>query len=213
MKHPIRRILYCIVVSLFITMIHSCDENHTGVQTKSEITQNKVEKISLIIIPLGNVPVELLKELTPKFQIVSSNVRVQNPVNLPKLSYYPPRGRYRADSLISWLSKQAKLNEVYVGITTVDISTTLHGDKDWGVMGLGYSPGNACVISSKRLKNKSADSFFKVIIHEIGHTSGLPHCPIKECYMRDAEGGDHTAEEKGFCEKCTNYLRTKGWNI
>ena len=215
MKYSIQNILYCTVLTFSVAITCSCNDNHPKIKTKSQTNQNKPPQINIVILPLGNVPEALIKEITPQFRKVSSNVQVLNSVNLPKLSYYQPRDRYRADSLISWLGRKAKPNQVYVGITTVDISTTNEerGVDDWGVMGLGFCPGNACVISNKRLKDKSANGFFKVVIHEVGHTSGLSHCPTAGCYMRDAEGGDHTADENGFCEKCTTYLRTKGWNI
>ncbi|MGB3008377.1 MAG: matrixin family metalloprotease, partial [Chitinophagaceae bacterium] len=100
---------------------------------------------------------------------------------------------------------------VYVGITMNDISTTKGDVFDYGVMGLGFMPGHACVASNFRLREKK--NFFKVAIHELGHTTGLPHCPDKTCYMRDAEGGDHTNLEKGFCPDCKKHLVNCGWNL
>jgi archaemetzincin len=38
-------------------------------------------------------------------------------------------------------------------------------------------------------------------------------CPDKTCYMRDAEGGDHTDKEKGFYDKCKVYLKERGWKL
>lgn len=78
-------------------------------------------------------------------------------------------------------------------------------------MGLGYCPGKACVASDFRLKNKS--NYFKVMIHELGHTAGLPHCSVKTCYMRDAQGGDPTGEEKAFWDKCSIHLQKAGWKV
>ena len=85
---------------------------------------------------------------------------------------------------------------------------------DFGVMGLGYRPGNACVASTFRLnaENKS-EQFYKVAIHELGHTQGLKHCPDKTCFMRDAEGKNPTNEEKDFCQNCKKVLRSKHWKI
>jgi archaemetzincin len=130
---------------------------------------------------------------------------------IPATAYYKPRGRYRADSLIHWMRRQAKPDQVFIGITDVDISTTKGKYQDWGVMGLGYCPGNAAIASRFRLKNKSL--FWKVAIHELGHTTGLPHCPVKTCFMRDAEGGDPTGEEKEFCSKCKSVLVQNGWKL
>jgi len=130
---------------------------------------------------------------------------------MPDAAYYAPRKRYRADTLIHWMSSRAKDNEVYAGITMQDISTTKGDNPDYGVMGLGFKPGKACVASSFRLRDKK--NFFKVLIHELGHTAGLPHCPEKTCFMRDAEGRDPTGEEKEFCTKCKSYLKEKGWKL
>jgi archaemetzincin len=81
-------------------------------------------------------------------------------------------------------------------------------------MGLGFEPGNACVISTFRLsKTNFAAQFYKVALHELGHTQGLPHCPNKTCLMRDAEGSNHLDEETGFCPSCKAYLKSKGWLI
>lgn len=128
---------------------------------------------------------------------------------MPALAWYSPRQRNRADSLIHWMARRARPGEIWLGITEQDISTTKGSNPDYGVMGLGFHPGQAAVASNYRLRNKQ--HFYKVAIHELGHTMGLPHCPDKSCYMRDAEGGDPTADEKYFCTGCRGRLRQKGW--
>ena len=70
---------------------------------------------------------------------------------LPRSAYYPPRNRYRADSLINFLGRATQAGHVTIGITSKDISTSKGIYTDWGVMGLGFCPGNACVASSFRL--------------------------------------------------------------
>ncbi len=136
------------------------------------------------------------------------------PIEMPKQAYYKPRSRYRADSIIAWLSRQTPEYSVVIGLTSKDISTTKDKIIDWGVMGLGYQPGNACVTSTFRLnKANLLDQLFKVSVHELGHTQGLPHCPNKNCYMQDAEGGNPTDSETGFCAECTKKLEEKGWDF
>jgi len=133
-------------------------------------------------------------------------------IKLPPQAYYKPRNRYRADSIIAWLSRRTEENYVTIGLTSKDISTDKGKIKDWGVMGLGYQPGNACAASTFRLNKKNIlDQLFKVSIHELGHTQGLPHCADKTCYMANAEGGNPTDGETGFCRKCKRLLRGKGW--
>lgn len=167
---------------------------------------------TITILPLGNNLSEgFVWGTYTEIRKFLPHVGLDALTTLPRSAYYKARGRYRADSLIHWMSRQAKPNQVFIGITNVDISTTKGEHQDWGVMGLGYSPGNAAIASNYRLKNKSA--FWKVAIHELGHTTGLPHCPVKTCFMRDAEGGDPTGEENEFCSKCKAVLVQNGWKF
>jgi len=136
------------------------------------------------------------------------------PIALPAQAFYKPRQRYRADSIIEWLSRKAPEHSVVVGLTSKDISTTKGKVADWGVLGLGFEPGNACVVSTFRLSKRNLlDQLFKVSVHELGHTQGLPHCPDKTCYMADAEGGNPTDGETGFCDQCKARLKAKGWQL
>jgi archaemetzincin len=147
-----------------------------------------------------------LKKIYPK-------VRLNKSHSLPAFAYYKPRHRYKADSLIKELQPLFE-NEVVIGLTSKDISTTKDQYSDWGVMGLGLCPGKACVASTFRLsKTETSLQLFKVAIHELGHTQGLPHCEVKTCFMRDAEGGNPTNGEKEFCPKCKKVLEPKGWKF
>lgn len=161
---------------------------------------------SIRLIPLGNIDKDILTFTFKQLTKFLPNLEILPTTNMPSSAYYKPRGRYRADSLIHWLSSKAKPNEIYVGITGYDISTTKGVHEDWGVMGLSYVPGKACVVSYLRLKDKA--NFYKVVIHEIGHSMGLPHCPNKTCFMRDADGKDTTDEETSFCSNCKKVFNT-----
>jgi len=161
------------------------------------------------VMPLGSVDTRIKEEAVAGLKKYAGKVILLLPQKLPLHAFYPLRNRYRADSLIKWMAAKAGPGEVYVGLTSVDISTTKDGNADFGVMGLGYQPGRACVISSFRLKNKR--NFYKLVLHEAAHTAGLPHCPEATCFLRDAKGGDHTEEEIGFCISCSNLLKAKGW--
>ncbi|MDI9874940.1 matrixin family metalloprotease [Flectobacillus rivi] len=111
--------------------------------------------------------------------------------------------------------RQSKADDyVFIGLTNKDISNTKGSVKDFGVLGLGYSPGKACVASTFRLDKKARqEQLFKVAIHELGHTQGLPHCKQMHCFMRDAEGKNPTNEEKEFCKDCKKQLQKKGWKL
>ena len=198
---------YVILLSS-ILLLFACDSKKMKpvVLPKASITTIKIR-----IIPLGQQAscfnqhtFSLIKQYVP-------NVVLERAEAMPRLAYYRPRDRYRADSIIHWLNGRAGNDELIIGVTAQDISATKGSNEDWEVMGLGYCPGKACVVSSLRVRNKS--NFYKVIIHEMGHNMGLPHCNVKMCFMRDAEGHDTTNEETNFCEKCKAVLRIKGWKV
>lgn len=133
---------------------------------------------------------------------------------LPSSAWYPPNQRYRADSLIQFQKDHLPDGiESLIGITQKDISTTSGNKKDWGIFGLGYFPGRACVISVFRLRASTYDEyrerFIKVVLHELGHNQGLPHCSYnKYCVMNDAGGTIATVdrERKWLCPHCTQLL-------
>ncbi|MCE3229629.1 MAG: Zn-dependent protease [Bacteroidetes bacterium] len=179
-------------------------------KSKSGSTENTV----IAIQPFSDLPSKYTVHVYKQLKKLYPNVIVLKPIDLPKQAYYSPRNRYRADSIISYLRKQAKPGQVILGLTGKDISTTKGNIKDYGIMGLGYQPGKSCVVSYFRLSKKNTlEQFFKVSIHELGHTQGLPHCPAATCFMRDAKGENHNDEEHEFCTKCKAHLESKGWSF
>lgn len=189
-----------------ISAFASCDRNkiHPSVTITSKSSELK-------LLPLGKIDQQYIDAVVAQLQKTHTNIEVLPEEALPAFAYYAPRNRYRADSIIDWLQKRSANGEVYIALTAADISTTKGNINDFGVMGLGYMPGRACIASLYRLKNKN--NFYKIAIHELGHTAGLPHCPEKFCYLRDARGGDHTREQISFCESCTGFLKKKNWNL
>jgi len=196
-------------VFILIFGFFSCT-NWKNENTESQEVTQKV----IVIQPLGDFKVEKAKKVFSEIKIINPNVILRQNIPFPENSYYKPRNRYRADSIIKNLKNEIGEDSVIVGLSNLDISTTKNGIKDWGVMGLGYKPGKACVVSDFRVsvKNKN-QQFYKLVLHELGHTAGLPHCAVKTCLMRDAEGGNPLNEEKDFCSKCKSFLKSKGWQL
>ncbi|BFM43641.1 archaemetzincin family Zn-dependent metalloprotease [Flavobacterium sp. CFS9] len=163
---------------------------------------------------MGSFKTEQAKEVYHKIQTINPNVVLRANIPFPESAFYEPRNRYRADSIIKTIKNNIGTDSVIIGLSNRDISVTKEKTKDWGVMGLGYHPGKSCVVSDFRLskQNKSAQ-FYKVVLHELGHTEGLPHCAVKNCLMRDAEGKNHLDEETDFCFKCKKHLIGKGWKL
>jgi len=189
----LRLCFYCTITLLFYSCRH-------------------VNKQVIVVQPLGNFSKEKALFICNALQQVDSNTVLRLSITMPTVAFYPPRNRYRADTIINYLGRHIGKDTVVIGITDYDISTAKNNITDWGVIGLGYCPGNACVVSTFRLsKQNTYEQLYKVALHELGHTQGLPHCKNKTCYMRDAEGENHLDEETDFCRSCKAYLRDKGW--
>ncbi len=194
---------YCFFVFLFIAL--SC--------TNRKNESNKNQKV-IVIQPLGSFKTQQAKKVFEEIKAINPKVVLRSNISFPENSYYKPRNRYRADSIIKSLKDNIGKDSVIVGLSNSDISTTKNGIKDWGVMGLGYRPGKACVVSDFRLSAKNKNQqFYKLVLHELGHTAGLPHCAVKTCLMRDAEGGNPLDEEKAFCNDCKSFLKSKDWQL
>lgn len=192
---------------IFISLIFSCEKSKdNALETEEEVT--------ILIQPFEDIKPNQLAEISENIRKIYPKIKILEPIGFPKNAFYQPRNRYRADSIIKYLRVQTPKNAVTLALTNKDISVTKGKVADFGVMGLGYRPGNACVASTFRLnaENKS-EQFYKVAIHELGHTQGLKHCLDKTCFMRDAEGKNPTDEEKDFCQNCKKVLRQKHWKI
>ena len=192
---------------LLILLVISCEKS------KKNLVKNE-EAVTVLVQPFKDINPKQLTEISENIRKIYPNVKVLEPIDFPKNSYYEPRNRYRADSIIKFLKFRTPKNCVTLGLTNKDISATKGKIADFGIMGLGYRPGSACVASSFRLNPKNRnEQFYKIAVHELGHTQSLPHCKVKTCLMRDAEGKNHTDEEKDFCENCKKVLKQKHWRI
>ncbi len=195
--------------------------NNSG--SPSEISDQKTmasdkkatEPINIDIQPYSDIPEKYVAYVFKELSKIYPNIQIKKAIVLPQQAYFEPRKRYKADTLIDRLRSVTPAGHVTIGMTNKDISTTKGNIADYGIMGLGYQPGKSCVVSYFRLSKKADvfEQFFKLSIHEHGHTQGLPHCPVKTCFMRDAEGKNHTDEEKEFCPKCKAHLESRGWKF
>ena len=198
------KIVFCFTL---FSLIFSCEKS------KDNAVKNG-EEITILIQPFEDVKPKQLTEISENIRKIYPKIKILKPIKFPQNTYYEPRNRYRADSIIKYLRTKTHNNCVTLALTNKDISVTKGKVADFGVMGLGYRPGNACVASSFRLNTKNKnEQFYKIAIHELGHTQGLKHCPDKTCFMRDAEGENPTNEEKDFCQNCKKVLRSKHWKI
>ena len=194
---------YTLLIALFF--VFSCTDNEV---------EKPVQPITIDIQPFSDISKDKVDFVYKELSKIYPKIVIKETIDLPVMAYYKVRNRYRADSLIKFLRKQTQVGHLTIALTSKDISWTKGKISDYGIMGLGLCPGQICVASSFRLsKTDNLRQLFVVSIHELGHTQGLPHCPVKTCFMRDAEGGNPTNEETGFCPKCKAHLVSRGWAL
>ena len=192
-----------LAISILVTTIIcvlACREKH------------KFKTPAILIQPFSDLDRGLTDTVFSQLAKMTTRISVKKPIELPKNAFYAPRNRFRADSLIHMLSQLTNADTVIIGLTSKDISVTKGKFADWGIMGLAYCPGRACVVSHYRVSGKDlTQQLYILAAHELGHTQGLRHCSEKFCFMRDAEGGNPLNQETGFCDKCKIFLAGRGW--
>ncbi len=177
----------------------------------------------VVLVPLGGaLPALAVREAAQAIRaIYGFAVSLAPGRPLPSWAYYRPRRRYRAGKLLDYL-RSLKLPGAFrvVGVTAVDISTTKGRHRDWGIMGLAPRPGRVCVVSLFRCRRgaksaaQTAHRFAKTVVHELGHTLGLDHCPTRGCLMEDARGTNRTTDgEWDLCCRCRARLRGQGYRL
>ncbi len=216
-----------IIVPLLVAIFSSCQPNNSEKEKLNESSspkvssskemETKIKKTNpniVIIQPFDGISENQVTYIYNELNKVIPQVILNKSIPLPIRAYYKPRNRYRADTLNLYLKERTENGYLTIGLTNKDISTDNGSIVDWGIMGLAYMPGKACTVSPFRLSKKNInEQYFKVAIHELGHTQGLPHCPNKFCLMTDAEGKNNTDKENGFCDKCKAFLIAKGWKL
>jgi archaemetzincin len=169
----------------------------------------------IVVVPLGNPGKHLIDEtvrvLSDRFRF---EVRIASPREMPQDAWYAPRKRWRAERILRALDAADLGDDVWrvAAITDQPISTTKGDVKDWGIAGLGSLDGRSCVFSAylyRSLEKVGGGAHRHAIenlaLHEVGHTLGLPHCPLDRCIMADAKGSalrSATLSINEFCPRC-----------
>ena len=207
---------YFLMIILFISC-QSDNQNSTIIEHARQKIKD-ADKPTIAIVPFSDVNRDLIAELKSSLQKqLTADIFILSSTRLPTNAFYKPRQRYIADSLLEFLKRiNEKKFEKILGVTKKDIATRKGKIENWGILGLGSCPGEACVISSFRAgKNKVSNKIFlrrmsALALHELGHTYGLEHCSTTTCLMKDANGKMNLDDGNTYCKKCKDYLIDKG---
>lgn len=165
---------------------------------------------TIYIQPYENFTIEEVNKIIPELKKQFDHwlygewiFKILDPVSLPKNSNLTNYNKYEAIKILNFQNRKIKNNEVIIGLTHKDICKDIHNIKHYGIVGLSYSPGNVCIVSDKRLKDKS--QIWKPILHEFIHAYyGEKHCPNNDptCFMVDAKGKGNFAIQNKLCNSC-----------
>lgn len=165
--------------------------------------------MKITLKPLGDIADEVIKELRERV----SNI-LQCPTEVApgfvdlSVAYSPQRGQYNSSVVLASLTKSGGEERV-VGIVDVDLY----------VPGLNFVFGEAdaalgtAIVSLHRLRQEYyglapdgglfLERATKEIVHELGHTFGLRHCPDSKCVMHFSNSlADTDFKQAAFCRRC-----------
>ncbi len=186
-----------------------------------------IEKKTIAIQPYDSFDKALTDSVQASIQqTFGCQVDVLTSQSIPQSAFINVKSpRYRADSIITILRREmdSKYDHI-LGLTSYDISTTKRDAfgnvlepasryEDWGIFGLGFRPGESCVVSTFRLNTSDPQLLLerlkKVCNHELGHNLGLAHCTSGDkCVMKDAAESIKTVDyvDLILCSDCQSKI-------
>ena len=154
-----------------------------------------------------DILVKIAEDVTKEFQC-HVNIR-EGHLDLSEF-YDPSRRQYNGNSLLKVISTQFSIDSLKtIGLFSVDLFIPILTF----IFGQAMLKGPAGIASLYRLSNERygmppdeallLDRFRKEVIHELGHTFGLVHCPGPTCVMRSSTYvEDIDQKNSSLCIKC-----------
>jgi archaemetzincin len=139
----------------------------------------------------------------------------------PEKFYIPAIQSYSGDSVLLFVSRFKKDDFInIVGITHKNLYIIKNspgnvGYFEPGIFGNAYLSGGCAVVSDYKLGGITDQEYNyalrNIIIHEMGHSFGLPHCQNTSCIMSE-QNGTKVVLIKGnldFCSLCRSKLKSR----
>jgi archaemetzincin len=165
--------------------------------------------VKITLKPLGNIADETTEELKDRVGgIFHCPIEIKAGFSDLAQAYNPERKQYLSSKLLASLEKEGR-DERVVGVADVD----LYIPRLNFVFGEADIVSGTAIISLCRLRPEyygldPDEALFlkratKEIVHEVGHTFGLGHCPNNKCVMHFSNSlADTDLKEAHFCNKC-----------
>jgi archaemetzincin len=165
--------------------------------------------VKITLKPSGDIADEIMEELKDKVGgVFHCPVEIEADFGDLAQAYNVERKQYLSSELLASLGKAERASRV-VGITDVDLYVPrlnfVFGEADIGA--------GTAIVSLYRLSQEyyglaPDEALFleratKEIVHELGHTFGLGHCPNNKCVMHFSNSlADTDLKEAYFCSMC-----------
>jgi archaemetzincin len=165
--------------------------------------------VKITLKPLGNIADKIMERLKDEVGgIFRCPIEIKAGFSDLTQAYNPERKQYFSSKLLASLEK-SEGEERVVGIADVD----LYVPRLNFVFGEADIVSGTAIVSLCRLKPEyyglaPDEALFleratKEIVHELGHTFGLGHCPDNKCVMHFSNSlADTDVKESYFCNKC-----------
>ncbi len=170
--------------------------------------EEPVRAMRVLLQPIGESDWQLLARVAIRLPQFLTFIECQvSPKSLPLLpGAITPRRQWLANALLAHLVVPSGFDRV-VGVTNVDLVVPPFNF----VFGIAEIDGMRAIISTARLIDHNAEvtelRTIKEVLHELGHTLGLLHCPDPTCVAAFSNTLADT-DRKGpqFCLKCYQRL-------
>jgi archaemetzincin len=165
--------------------------------------------VKITLIPVGDVAGGIVEKLKDRVgSVFHCPVETEGGFGDLAQAHNPEREQYDSSKLLATLGTPQGQEKI-VGIADVD----LYVPRLNFVFGEADTSSGTAIVSLCRLRQEyygldPDEALFlgratKEIVHELGHTFGLEHCPNNKCVMHFSNSlADTDVKEAHFCDKC-----------
>jgi len=165
--------------------------------------------VKIRLKPLGDVADEIMEEVRDRVRVIfHCPIEMEAGFSDLAQAYSPERKQYYSSKLLASLKKSEREERV-VGVADVD----LYVPRLNFVFGEADILSGTAIVSLWRLRQEYyglapdkalfLERATKEVVHELGHTFGLEHCPNNKCVMHFSNSlADTDLKEAHFCSAC-----------